>query len=641
MTARHSPDFVPAQSTKQQPVKPLRKLFFFMWVICAHASLASPAEEQQIVRARITDLSQALCQNWPRSQALNQVSDVVAVTAETIRRGTRQHIRFQDESRLVIDVIHGAGIETQYLATYSNSAQQEVMLLSIASDCGFRLAKRMHYDERNRQAYLVDLGADLHDSGDPQWLNPALPAVVKRSATTASLHEETSNTRVKVALVDSGVNYLLPEINHRLARDANNELIAYDFWDLDALPFDAHPARSAFFVHRHGTRTASLLLKEAPTIDLVAYRYPRPDMSRMRALIEHADRHGVRIVAMPLGGRSAEQWQVFSETAKQFPHILFIASAGNDGRDLDQEPVYPAALNLANMLVVTSADDFVQPAERTNWGANTVDYMLPAELQAVTDFDGRARLVSGSSYAVSRLAALAANLLSRNPHWQAKEIMAAIAERYAVAVESELVKIGYIPDPLTALHEPPQFDAPKVVTLMSTPATNRLDLDILILHEHWDMTRVKHLLGELFEILATCDVGPGNLSIINVAAPEYLSHLSVGAAHTLLGSQPQENATLVLSDDTRMLEPYEAEAFGLGNTRTRPWLRNSVWLTSTVQHEGNAAAHELFHILANDGKHLVEPGNLMQSQTAIDNVHLSAAQCVQLREVGAQSGLLN
>ncbi|MCP4392403.1 MAG: hypothetical protein GY802_29195 [Gammaproteobacteria bacterium] len=67
------------------------------------------------------------------------------------------------------------------------------------------------------------------------------------------------------------------------ARDADNRLIGYDFWDMDDRPYDAHPVNSEFFVQRHGTRSASILLREAPAIELVPYRYPRPDMSRMQA----------------------------------------------------------------------------------------------------------------------------------------------------------------------------------------------------------------------------------------------------------------------------------------------------------------------------------------------------------------------
>ena len=173
---------------------------------------------------------------------------------------------------------------------------------------------------------------------------------------------------VRVALVDSGVNYELDAINRRLARRADGSLIGYDFWDMDELPYDANPDGRGN-VQRHGTRTASVLLREAPFVELVPYRYPRPDMQRMRHLIMHAAEHEVRIVGLPLGGNLQEEWAAFEAAAREHPGMLFIVSAGNNGRDIDRIPVYPAALDLPNTLVVTSADDFGLLAQGSNWGA--------------------------------------------------------------------------------------------------------------------------------------------------------------------------------------------------------------------------------------------------------------------------------
>ncbi len=205
--------------------------------------------------------------------------------------------------------------------------------------------------------------------------NPALPAMQPVSEYKAL---PGPGVIVRVALVDSGVNYLLPAINQRLARRANGSMLGYDFWDLDDLPFDSHPSSSGRVV-RHGTKTASLLLREAPMVELVPYRYPRPDMTRMTDLVLHAVEHDVRIVGLPLGGNLKSEWLAFESAARAHPEVLFVASAGNNSRDIDKKPVYPASLGLDNMLVVTSADDFVRPAEGVNRGRIGVDYLIPAE----------------------------------------------------------------------------------------------------------------------------------------------------------------------------------------------------------------------------------------------------------------------
>ena len=129
--------------------------------------------------------------------------------------------------------------------------------------------------------------------------------------------------------------------------------------------------------------------------------------------------------------------------------MLFIVSAGNDGIDIDADPLYPAASDLDNMLVVTSADDFGRLARGSNWGARHVDLLVPAESVDVTDHRGARVQASGSSYAVPRVAALAVRLLAANPDWTTDELIAAIAARAVPGMDrgAPRVRLGWLPDP--------------------------------------------------------------------------------------------------------------------------------------------------------------------------------------------------
>ena len=97
---------------------------------------------------------------------------------------------------------------------------------------------------------------------------------------------------------------------------------------------------------------------------------------------------------------------------------------------------------------------------------------------------------------------------------------------------------------------------------------------------------------------------------------------------------------VVLARDTRMLAAYTGEAFGLGNTRMRPWLANSVWLMLDVDDPGIALAHELYHVLANSGEHVEGVANLMQARTRPDSTELTAEQCRRARATGLANNLL-
>ena len=255
---------------------------------------------------------------------------------------------------------------------------------------------------------------------------------------------------VRVALVDSGLAYDLPLFRDRLARDGEGMPLGYDYWDLDPWPYDGDVSRGPFLPIRHGTAVASVLAREAPEAALIPFRYPRPDMDRMGDLVRRAAAAGASILAMPLGSRNPEDWRAF-ENALRGLDMLAVVSAGNNGRDIDGDPVFPAALALENMVVVTSADGFGRLARGSNWGRESVDVMLPAENLEIVDFRGASGTASGSSYAVPRLAALAARLLAREPGLGAARLKARILARATPSpYEREgVVAAGWIPDPLS------------------------------------------------------------------------------------------------------------------------------------------------------------------------------------------------
>ena len=253
----------------------------------------------------------------------------------------------------------------------------------------------------------------------------------------------------RIALVDSGLAYDLPLYRNRLARGADGTPLGYDFWALDPLPYDGDTSRGDFVPVRHGSAVASVLAREAPDAALIPLRYPRPDMDRMADVVTRAAEAGARILSMPLGSNNPEDWEGFAEGMRANPELLAIVSAGNNGRDVDAEPLWPGALKLDNVIVVTSADGFGRLAPGSNWGAETVHIMLPAENVPVVDFRGAAGMASGSSYAVPRLAALAARLLAANPEMTSTELKAAIfARAVASPYEENVVAVGWIPDPL-------------------------------------------------------------------------------------------------------------------------------------------------------------------------------------------------
>jgi hypothetical protein len=553
--------------------------------------------------------------------------------------GTRHRVEIGNNALVELDVIERPGQPPRFINSLFGEFGDPQVLLSLNADCNLQVARKINYTAQGQAINIVTLDTELEPKGEPDWLNPPLEFIEREPG--KPLKHPGDNKPIRVGMVDSGVNYRLPEINRRLARDSDGQLIGYDFWDMDDLPYDAHPVNSGFFLQRHGTRTASLLLREAPAVELVPYRYPRPDMSRMQALVEHAADNQVTILGMPLGSNRLEDWGSFERVARAHPQMLFIVSAGNDGRDIDERPVYPAALDLANVIVVTSADDFVRPAERTNWGRVSVDYMVPAERVAALDYSGSETRVSGSSYAVSRVTALVARLKMARPQWNATDIAGELRSRYGNSSPGarDWVSTGYIADPLAGAPVLKQAFPDLDIVLPQTKAGFWLPLDILVLDSRWSHRRVEQAVRQVYEILWQCSIIAGEVSIHTVEADDYLRDLSTGSAHTLLEAVGTQGMTVVFARDTRMQAAFDGEAFGLGNTRMRPWLAPSVWLMLGVDDPGVALAHELYHVIANSGEHVEGAANLMQGRTRPESTELTPEQC-RLTQVNGVANLL-
>ncbi|HEY5740127.1 MAG TPA: S8/S53 family peptidase [Gammaproteobacteria bacterium] len=618
----------------------LCRLLPLLVVLLAPIPVPGAAADDQITHT-LLEFVAASCRGWEASGAPAPTwGDGAFSNSDILFRGRRVGTRFRsqtgDDMRVELEVIAPGGRPTRFIGLLFNAFGDPLLLAALDRECELQVMRRIDYAANGQALKIETLDADLQPLGEPDWLNPPLPPAAPPPGDTHAAPP------LRVGMIDSGVDYQLDEIFGRLARAADGEIVGYDFWEMDAQPYDAHPVDSGFFLQRHGTRTASVLLREAPMIELVPYRYPRPDMSRMRGLIEHAAEHDVGIVGMPLGSNHAEDWGEFARAARDNPQILFVASAGNNGRDIDEYPVYPASLELDNLVVVTSADDFLRPAVRTNWGRRSVDFMLPAENLPAIDYGGQPARVSGSSYAVSRLTALAARIKAAQPGLTPGELIDEMRRQWAIdsPATRRWVAGGYIADPLAG--EPIARRPLPAPLLAGIDGDDRLrmPLEVLVLDERWSLPRVAGMMRSAYDILAQCGIGSGDLSVYAVDAPDYLRDLSTGSARTLLEAAGGDVLTVVLARDTRMLAAFTGEAFGIANTAMRPWLTNSVWLMLDVDDPGIALAHEIYHVLANNGDHVEGTANLMQARTRPDSTELTPQQCQLARTNGVSNALL-
>ena len=551
------------------------------------------------------------------------------VRGETIF-GWQQKIEFDNQTQVVVQRIAPQGQLRRIIVEQFKSSSRPAVLLVSDQNCQIRQARAIRYED-DVAVGLQPLTSELMPDGPEIPMNPPVPTGVDPGG-------------VPVALVDSGVNYLLPEIQSRLARESDGRMIGFDYWDMDHRPFDSHPARSFFFPQRHGTRTASIILREASSAKILPYRYPRPDMSRMQQLIAHISRSGARIVNMSLGSNNARDWDAFEGVARRHPELLFIVSAGNNNRDIDIEPVYPASLTLKNMLVVTSSAGDGYPAEGSNWGKENVDLLVPGERIPAIDFSGEGIDVSGSSYAVARITALAARILTEHPDLDAMQLKAKILS-LATPERGAFVKSGWIKEPSDLIRDQDLASIRVIAKETFTEFSDASDavfrpMLVFLSQSGWTADRVQTLIQSASRIIQQCNIVIRPASLVSLEANDGIRDFSISNARLIAGVLNSDRASVFFVRDTVDRPAFDAVAFGTRNSVNTPELRFTAWVTTMTVDPHIALAHELVHVLMDDGTHSYAPRNLMRGDTSPNNLELTATQCELMQRNARANGLL-
>ncbi|MDA0261047.1 MAG: S8 family serine peptidase [Proteobacteria bacterium] len=315
----------------------------------------------------------------------------------------------------------GGTLANVQIGIHVSDGTRVLPLYSLVSgeNCKIAEGRRLIYRANGLLDRLEILDRGFAPIGAAMALNPLFPP-----SDAMNLERE----GIRIALVDSGVNYQLPHIANALARDGNKAL-GYDYWDLDPFPFDSDTSRSPFYPRHRGTKVASVLTLESPGVSLIPYRFPYPDVRRMVDLVRDAHRAKARIMLISFDTRGRGHWLPFKRAAARDDGILLVVSAGNGARDLDRDPLFPASLNLTNAVVVTGMTAAGEVLAGANWGTATVDIGVAAGQVEAIAFDGNLRSVSGPGVAAARIAALAARLLMDNRGWDTQRVRTEIIGR--------------------------------------------------------------------------------------------------------------------------------------------------------------------------------------------------------------------
>jgi len=138
--------------------------------------------------------------------------------------------------------------------------------------------------------------------------------------------------------------------------------------------------------------------------------------------VKYATKIGVDLTSNSWGGGGSSELMKTAIEEANDAGIMFIAAAGNDSKDNDLVPSYPAGYDVANVISVASTQSDGTLSGFSNYGATSVDIAAPGSDIYSTIPGNRYASYSGTSMATPAVSGAVALMLSKRPSMTASEI---------------------------------------------------------------------------------------------------------------------------------------------------------------------------------------------------------------------------
>lgn len=353
-------------------------------------------------------------------------------------------------------------VEGEYLVTWENGKVTKVRADDLeAFKDGFvtKNLKDIKYIETNKMIYLDPMtkatrgGVVGPSAGFSNW-------PTQQTSADVAWQRGYKGQDVVVAVIDSGVDYTHPQLRDQIALnegesgtdgfgfnkafngiddDGNgyvDDYYGYNFGYDNNDPYDSD---------QHGTHVAGIIAAEHDDTVAEQQNYIQGMAPEAKILpvafitaggggtldaaidaIEYARTRGADVINASWGGASCSKTLGDKIDSLEQQGILFVAASGNNGKNIDLQPEYPAAYNLPIQITVGAISRLFTMADFSNYGTDRVHIFAPGKDIFSTVPRSGYEAFSGTSMAAPMVAGALALLKSAKPSASFQELKQAL-----------------------------------------------------------------------------------------------------------------------------------------------------------------------------------------------------------------------